>query len=203
MFLQSLLLLAATAVTAQDVKLQPEAIDEIVTPNGPVGSNMPKVGFGTWMISPNTKGSDAVARAIKMGYRHFDGATAYTNQGAVGKGIAKALIESPNIKREHLWVTSKIWTTQHKDVPGGVAVNLQQLGLDYVDLMLIHFPIGNQQKPVLDASGQAKKGPDGKIVTHVVAEYDYLEVRCVWCSVCMSSNFCLDVEGHGEGPGTR
>jgi diketogulonate reductase-like aldo/keto reductase len=176
MFWHTLLFVAVVA-KAQDVKLKPSAIDEVITPNGQP-KNIPSVGFGTWMLPNNAVGADAVARAIKMGYRHIDGATAYTNQDAVGKGIAKALAEDKSIKREHLWVTTKLWATRHKDVPGGNDINLKQLGLDYIDLALVHFPIGNSQKPKTDAKGQTILGANGKPETETVAEYDYVEVSC-------------------------
>jgi alcohol dehydrogenase (NADP+) len=160
----SLALAAAGLAAAQaPVRLAPEHVDPLITPNGPVKS-LPPVGFGTWMLPNDARGADAVARAIKVGFRHIDGATAYQNQDAVGKGIALALKDQPGLKREHLWVTSKLWATRHKDVTGGIDVGNKQLGLDYVDLALIHFPIGNSQRQT--------KGPDGKTVTELVAEYD-------------------------------
>jgi len=149
------------------VRLAPERVDPLITPGGPVTS-MPPVGFGTWMLPNDARGADAVARAIKVGYRHLDGATAYQNQDAVGKGIALALKDQPGLKREHLWVTTKLWATRHKDVAGGIDVNNKQLGLEYVDLALVHFPIGNSQRQV--------KGPDGKAATELVAEYDSNEM---------------------------
>jgi diketogulonate reductase-like aldo/keto reductase len=152
------LALAGLAAAQAPVRLAPEHVDPLITPSGPVTS-MPPVGFGTWMLPNDARGADAVARAIKLGYRHLDGATAYTNQDAVGKGIALALKNDPALKREHLWVTTKLWATRHKDVAGGIDVNNKQLGLDYVDLALIHFPIGNSQQ-------------NGKLV----AEYDSNEM---------------------------
>jgi len=159
MIVQSLLLVAALA-HAQDVRLKPSIVDELITPRGQVRS-IPPVGFGTWMLPNNAAGADAVARAIKMGYRHLDGATAYTNQDAVGKGIAKALAEDKNIRRHDLWVTSKLWASRHKDVAGGIDLNLKQLGLDYVDLMLVHFPIGNTQRQRKNSEGQTIIGANG------------------------------------------
>ena len=82
-----------------------ERVDPLITPGGAVTS-LPPVGFGTWMLPNDARGADAVARAIKVGYRHLDGATAYQNQDAVGKGIALALKNVPGLKREHLWVTT-------------------------------------------------------------------------------------------------
>ena len=107
---------------------------------------------------------------IALGYRHLDGATAYTNQETVGKGIAAALEEVPGLKREHLWMTTKIWATRHKDVTQGNEVNLQQLGLDYVDLALMHFPLGNEMGPP----------KNGSATPSMKAEYDYVQVSTTY-----------------------
>jgi diketogulonate reductase-like aldo/keto reductase len=95
-----------TTAQSTEVRLKPAFVDPVITP-GREKPEMPRVGFGTWTIPNNGKGAAAVARAIKMGYRHLDGATAYTNQKAVGDGIRLALKEDPSIKREDLWVTTK------------------------------------------------------------------------------------------------
>jgi hypothetical protein len=174
--LTSTLLFGIAAAQYSIPKAKPASIDPVITPGKPVGDSMPSVGFGTWQIPDNDIGVDAIARAIKLGYRHIDGATAYGNQATVGKGIAKALKENPEIKREDLWVTTKLWATRHKDVPGGNDLNLKQLGLDYFDLVLVHFPIGNSQVPVKNADGSAKVGANGRPVTETLAEYDYLQV---------------------------
>jgi len=171
----SALLLGSAAAQISIPKATPAVIDPVVTPGQPVGDVMPSVGFGTWQLPDNDVGADAVARAIKLGYRHIDGATAYSNQGAVGKGIAKALRENPEIKREHIWVTTKVWATRHKDVKGGHEMNLKQLGLDYIDLALVHFPIGNSQQPVKSENGSVVM-KDGKAVTETVPEYDYVDM---------------------------
>jgi diketogulonate reductase-like aldo/keto reductase len=162
----------SSLATAQgQVRLAPERVDPLITPAGAVTS-MPPVGFGTWMLPNDAAGAAAVARAIKVGYRHLDGATAYQNQDAVGKGIALALRETPALKREHLWVTTKLWVTRHKDVAGGIDVNNRQLGLEYVDLTLIHFPISNSQRVKVGGDGKPVVAADGKPVMELVAEYD-------------------------------
>ena len=76
-------------------------------------SHIPTIGFGTWNLkisSANT--SAAVATAIKTGYRHIDCAAAYDNQKDVGKGIREGL-EETGLKREDIWVTSKLWNDQY------------------------------------------------------------------------------------------
>lgn len=102
---------------------------------------MPAVGLGLWKID-----SDAVAQAvydaIKAGYRHLDSAADYGNEVQVGEGIARAIAEGL-CRREELWVTSKLWNTYHREehVKAACRKSLDDLGLDYFDLYLVHFPI--------------------------------------------------------------
>lgn len=119
---------------------------------------MPLLGFGTWnlKISPENT-STSVATAIKDGYRHIDGAKAYGNQVAVGKGIKEGL-EIAGAKREEIWITSKLFNDRHDDVEGALNQTLKELDLEYLDLYLMHWPVGQY----------GKKGP---------WEWDYLEVR--------------------------
>ncbi|KAF7939338.1 uncharacterized protein EAE97_007418 [Botrytis byssoidea] len=105
----------------------------------------PLIGFGTWNLnlSPeNTTG--AVAYAIEIGYRQIDCAAAYGNEVAVGQGIKEGL-KRAGLKREDLWVTSKLWNDHHgsyENVEKGLNQTLQDLDLEYLDLYLIHWPIG-------------------------------------------------------------
>lgn len=105
------------------------------------GLEIPLVGLGTWKSTPGQV-KDAVYHAISVGYRHIDGAWIYENQGEVGEGIAKAIAEGL-VKREDLWVTSKLWNSFHakEDVEAHLRDTLSQLKLDYVDLYLIHWPV--------------------------------------------------------------
>lgn len=102
---------------------------------------MPAVGLGLWKID-----SDAVAQAvydaIKAGYRHLDSAADYGNEVQVGEGIARAIAEGL-CRREELWVTSKLWNTYHRKehVEAACRKSLDDFGLDYFDLYLVHFPI--------------------------------------------------------------
>jgi diketogulonate reductase-like aldo/keto reductase len=106
------------------------------------GDSMPIMGLGLWKI-PNDKCEQVVSEAItKAGYRLLDSACDYGNEVEVGLGIKKALAEG-SVKREDLWVTSKLWNTYHRKehVKAACLKSLQDLGLDYLDLYLIHFPI--------------------------------------------------------------
>lgn len=104
------------------------------------GASIPVVGLGTWQSSPGEVAA-AVEHALKSGYRHIDAAYCYQNEGEVGQGL-KAAFDS-GIKREDVFVTSKLWCTFHR--PGKqeecLDQTLKNLGLDYLDLWLMHWPV--------------------------------------------------------------
>lgn len=105
------------------------------------GDNLPAVGFGLWKIDkPDT--ACLVHAAIEAGYRHLDSAADYGNEKEAGEGIKSALAAGL-CQREDLWVTSKLWNTYHRPehVRAACEKALSDLGLDYLDLYLIHFPI--------------------------------------------------------------
>ncbi|GIW99798.1 MAG: aldehyde reductase [Pirellulaceae bacterium] len=115
-----------------------------------VGSNgrLPTVGLGLWKI-PEDDAADVVYQAIAMGYRHLDSACDYGNERQVGEGIRRAL-EEGICTRQQLWVTSKLWNTYHRGehVRPAVERTLRDLGLEYLDLYLIHFPIALRYVPM-------------------------------------------------------
>ncbi len=102
---------------------------------------MPSVGLGLWKI-PKEDTANAVVEAIRSGYRHLDSACDYGNEVEVGQGIKQA-IDQGLCSREDLWITSKLWNTYHapEHVPLALERTLKDLGVDYLDLYLIHFPI--------------------------------------------------------------
>ena len=107
-----------------------------------VGTNsMPVVGLGLWKIDPANV-AQAVYDAIKAGYRHLDSAADYGNEAEVGEGIKRA-IDDGLCTREELWVTSKLWNTFHREehVAAACRKSLDDVGLDYFELYLVHFPI--------------------------------------------------------------
>ncbi|KAL1934073.1 hypothetical protein VTP01DRAFT_6255 [Rhizomucor pusillus] len=105
------------------------------------GDKMPKVGFGCWKVEQNDA-EQIIYDAIKAGYRLFDGACDYGNEKEIGRGIARAIKEGL-VKREELFIVTKLWNTYHgKDnVRKAFEKQLQDLGLEYIDLYLIHFPV--------------------------------------------------------------
>ncbi|KAL8750228.1 MAG: hypothetical protein Q9199_007208 [Rusavskia elegans] len=106
-------------------------------------SKIPSLGFGTWNLDQSNV-SEAVSAALHTGYRHIDCATVYGNQKAVGKGIAHGL-KSLNLHRSDIWVTSKLWNDHHDPslVEEALTQTLHDLGLAYLDLWLMHWPVGN------------------------------------------------------------
>jgi D-xylose reductase len=105
------------------------------------GHDMPQVGFGLWKVENNVA-SDVVYNAIKAGYRLFDGACDYGNEVECGQGVARAIKEGL-VKREELFIVSKLWNTFHdgERVEPIVRKQLADWGLEYFDLYLIHFPV--------------------------------------------------------------
>jgi glycerol 2-dehydrogenase (NADP+) len=99
----------------------------------------------------------AVAHAIKVGYRHIDCAYVYGNEKEVGEGIADGLKEA-GISRSELFVTTKLWCTYHTRVSENLDKSLQLLGLDYVDLYMMHWPIAQVCSRFSNASADRVSG---------------------------------------------
>lgn len=112
------------------------------------GCHQPSVGLGLWKIE-NSQTADMVFAAIEAGYRHIDAACDYGNEREAGEGIRRAL-EAGLCRREDLWITSKLWNTYHQaeHVRPAIERSLSDLGLDYLDLYLIHFPISLRYVPI-------------------------------------------------------
>ena len=111
----------------------------------PVGSGkMPAIGLGLWKIARDDT-AEMVRSAIAEGYRHLDSAADYSNEAEVGEGLQAALSDGL-VRREDLWITSKLWNTFHRPehVRAACERTLKDLRLSELDLYLIHFPIALQ-----------------------------------------------------------
>lgn len=105
------------------------------------GVRIPVVGFGTWQSADGDEAYNAVLSALRAGYRHIDTAAAYENEESVGKAINDFMKES-GVSRKDLFVTTKLWNGDHGRTLTEKAIDesLSKLGLDYLDLYLIHWP---------------------------------------------------------------
>lgn len=124
--------------------------DKVFTLN--TGTQMPAVGLGTWQSAPNEV-AKAVEAALKHGYRHVDTAAAYGNEAEVGAGI-----KASGVPRDQLWLTTKLNNVDHKRVTEALDDSLRNLGTDYVDLYLMHWPSST------DPSNVKKHFPDWNYV---------------------------------------
>ena len=111
------------------------------------GQEKPKIGLGLWKID-NSECAEVVYKAIEIGYRHLDSACDYGNEAEVGEGIARAIADGL-CTREDLWITSKLWNTYHskEHVKPAAEKTLKDLGIEYLDSYLIHFPIAQPFVP--------------------------------------------------------
>jgi diketogulonate reductase-like aldo/keto reductase len=137
----------------------PASIDPASIPQRTVhaGARIPAIGLGTFGSDHVTPAqiAEAVRGAAAFGYRHFDCASVYGNEAEVGAAFEEILRKG--IKREELWVTSKLWNDKHgeDDVIASCRKSLADLRLDYLDLYLVHWPFPNFHPPGCDVSARS------------------------------------------------
>ena len=141
------------------------------------GNKIPAVGFGVFMIPADGSTYKAVLEALKVGYRHIDTAAAYFNEAEVGKAVRDS-----GISREEIFVTSKLWIQDYgyEAAKKGIDASLSKLGLNYIDLYLLHQPYGDVAgawKALEEAKAQGKIRSIGvsnmtpKLYTELTADF--------------------------------
>ncbi|WP_381410546.1 aldo/keto reductase [Staphylococcus epidermidis] len=115
------------------------------------GRTMPKIGLGTYRVKDSDECRESVKHAIEQGYRSIDTAMIYGNEETVGQGIKEGL-KSTGLSREDLFITSKLWLTDfgHQNVEEAYRQSVEKLGLDYLDLYLMHWP-GTNEAVMIDS----------------------------------------------------
>ena len=101
------------------------------------GVKIPCIGYGTWQTPDGETTAECVSQALRLGYRHIDTAFAYGNEKSVGEGLRRS-----GVARDEIFVTTKHWVTErgYEKTVAAVETSLRLLGLDYVDLYLVHWP---------------------------------------------------------------
>ena len=129
------------------------------------GAKIPAIGLGTF--GSDRFGGEEIAEAVKgavaVGYRHIDCASVYGNEALIGQGLEDVL--AGGVRREDLWVTSKLWNDKHgeEDVVASCEKSLRDLRLDYLDAYLVHWPFPNFHAPGCDVDSRS---PDAKPYIH-------------------------------------
>lgn len=137
------------------------------------GIEMPQLGFGVWQV-PDDEAEQAVATALESGYRSIDTAAIYGNEEGTGKAIATS-----GIPREDLFVTTKLWNSDqgYDSTLRAFDTSLEKLGLDYLDLYLIHWPLPSRGKYIDTYKAFEKLYSDGRVKAIGVSNFypEYLE----------------------------
>jgi 2,5-diketo-D-gluconate reductase A len=110
------------------------SLDHASTP----GLAIPQIGFGVWEV-PDDAVDAAFGRALEVGYRHIDTARLYGNEAGVGRVLA-----TTDVPRDDIFVTTKVWNDDHRRVPAAFDASMRRLGIDTLDLYLIHWPAPRQ-----------------------------------------------------------
>jgi len=155
------------------------------------GVRMPQLGFGVWKV-PDEIATTTVEHALKAGYRSIDTAMIYRNELGVGKAITET-----KIPREELFITTKLWNADHgyESTLKAFDASLEKLGVDYIDLYLIHWPTPIHDKYVETYKALEKLYKDGRVKAIGVSNFDieYLQRIVDECEIIPAVN---QVERH-------
>nr|QFR37196.1 aldo-keto reductase [Cyberlindnera americana] len=131
------------------------------------GAEIPQIALGTWAATDDVC-YNAVLEALKCGYRHIDTAALYRNEVPVGKAI-----KDSGVPREEIFVTTKLYDADHKDPAKALDESLERLGLSYVDLYLMHWPVPLKKDETTDDLFTAQLNDDGTKV--IDSEWDFIK----------------------------
>lgn len=121
------------------------------------GLAVPQLGFGVWEV-PDTEVDAAAGRALEVGYRHLDTARIYGNEEGIGRVLAAS-----DLPRDDVFVTTKVWNDDHGDVRAAFDASMNRLGLDVLDLYLIHWPAPKQDRYVDAWRGLLELQQEGRV----------------------------------------
>ncbi|MEJ2545938.1 MAG: aldo/keto reductase, partial [Calditrichaceae bacterium] len=141
--------------------MDPRLIPQIILNTG---DKIPAIGLGTFgsdSVAANTV-AETVRKAIQSGYRHIDCASVYGNEKEIGR-VFKEFFNNDNIKRDDLWITSKVWNDMHDKVAESCRQSLTNLQIDYLDLYLVHWPFPNFHPPKCEVTSRS---PNAKPYIH-------------------------------------
>lgn len=152
------------------------------------GVKIPCIGYGTWQTPDGETTAECVSQALRLGYRHIDTAFAYGNEKSVGEGLRRS-----GVARDEIFVTTKHWVTErgYEKTVAAVETSLRLLGLDYVDLYLVHWPCVARLSPEwkeINADtwrGFERMYQDGKLRAIGVSNYfpNHLEALMDMCEI--------------------
>jgi len=147
------------------------------------GNSMPLLGLGTWAAQPGGETRDAVAFALETGYRHIDTATMYGNEQDVGEAVRQS-----SIPRQEIFVTTKLWDSDqgYQSANNAFDRSMDQLGLEYIDLYLIHWPVEKLRNDSWRALNEIKESGRTRSIgvsnfshKHLQELYSYSDIRPV------------------------
>ena len=147
------------------------------------GNSMPLLGLGTWAAQPGGETRDAVAFALETGYRHIDTAKMYGNEQDVGEAVRQS-----SIPRQEIFVTTKLWDSDqgYQSANNAFDRSMDQLGLEYIDLYLIHWPVEKLRNDSWRALNEIKESGRTRSIgvsnfshKHLQELYSYSDIRPV------------------------
>lgn len=132
------------------------------------GHSIPQLGFGIWQVPPDIA-ADAVESALRTGYRHIDGAYLYMNEEGLGEGLRRS-----GVPRDDVFITTKVWNNEQGRDKARVSVerSLKSIGIDHLDLVLIHWPVPDQDLYVETWEAFIKMREDGLVTSIGVSNFN-------------------------------